>query len=153
MGGLKILPYGETLDSFSPGMTLFIEEEKDQYRALVVKNFQTMGRFVLLWFEGLNSKAEVETLAGQLIWREKPTGRMTNTPDCYFVYQLIDLKVIENDQYLGVVSDVIEGPTYDYLQVFRDNREFLIPFIKVFIKNIDLQGGSITVECPKGFWE
>lgn len=134
-------------------MTLFIEEEKDQYRALVVKNSQTMGRFVLLWFKDLNSKAEVETLTGQLIWKERPKGKMVNTPDGYFVYQLIDLRIMENDQCLGVVSDVIEGPVYDYLQVFRNNKEFLLPFIRVYVKNIDLQAGSITVECPKGFWE
>lgn len=153
MGGLKVLPFGKTLDSFSPGMTLFVEEEKDQYRALVVENFQTMGRFVLLGLKDLNTKTEVETLSGQLIWREKPQVNMTGTPDSYFVYQLIHLKIMENDQCLGVVSDVIEGPAYDYLQVFRDNREFLLPFIRVYIKNVNLQEGLITVECPQGFWE
>jgi 16S rRNA processing protein RimM len=112
-----------------------------------------MGRFVLLWLRDLSTKAEVESLSGQLIWREKSQVSVTDTPDSYFVYQLIDSKIMENGQFLGVVSDVVEGPVYDYLQVNRDNREFLIPFIRVYIKHIDLQGGYITVDCPKGFWE
>lgn len=131
---------------------MFVEDQ-DQYRTLVVKDFQPMGRFVLLWLRDLSTKAEVESLSGQLIWREKPQVSVTDTPDSYFVYQLIDLKIMENGQSLGVVSDVIEGPAYDYLQVNRDNREFLIPFIRVYIKHVDLQGGYITVDCPKGFWE
>nr|WP_281388054.1 ribosome maturation factor RimM [Atribacter laminatus] len=151
-GGLKALPFGETLDSFSPGKTLFIED-KDQYRALVVKNFQPMGRFVLLWLIDLSTKEEVEWLSGQLIWREKTKVTRPDNPDTYLVYQLIDLKIMENGQFCGIVSDVVEGSAYDYLQVNRENREFLIPFIRVYVKHIDLQGGYITVECPVGFWE
>jgi len=151
-GGLKAISFGETLESFSPGNILFIEE-KDQYRSLVVKDFHPMGRLVLLWFEELNTKNEVEPLVGRSIWKVKPEVLKTDKPGTYFVYQLINLKVIENNQCLGIVSDIIEGPAYDYLQIIRDNREFLLPFIRIFVKNINLLDGFITVECPEGFWQ
>ncbi|QPM66889.1 Ribosome maturation factor RimM [Atribacter laminatus] len=112
-----------------------------------------MGRFVLLWLIDLSTKEEVEWLSGQLIWREKTKVTRPDNPDTYLVYQLIDLKIMENGQFCGIVSDVVEGSAYDYLQVNRENREFLIPFIRVYVKHIDLQGGYITVECPVGFWE
>jgi len=112
-----------------------------------------MDRFVLLWFKGYTSITDVEPFTGCLIWAEKPSDLRYRKPDDYFVHELFHLQIMENNQNRGIVSDVIMGPAYDYLQIKKDEKEYLLPFIRIFVKEINLLEGYLIVSCPDGFWE
>jgi len=67
--------------------------------------------------------------------------------DEYLTEDLIGLKVVTTDgRELGEVDDVIENPAHDILQI----GDILIPVVKEFIKEIDLDKEVITVELIPG---
>jgi len=149
---LKILPFSEWINEVLPGDSLFVEDQSE-YHHFFVEDIQPLGRFVLLRLQGYTTKSDVEPLVGRFIWKNKSNIDRDRKPGTYFTYELINLLVKEKNQDRGVVREVIEGPAYDYLQIQKDEKEYLLPFLRVFIQEINLQEGYITVDCPKGFWE
>lgn len=70
----------------------------------------------------------------------------------YFIADLIDLAVYdEQDQYLGVLTNVIETGANDVYEVkFENGREVLFPAIKQCILNIDLESRKMKVHIMDG---
>ena len=66
----------------------------------------------------------------------------------FFTEDLIGLKVVTTDgQELGVVDDVLGAPAQDILVI----GEVMIPAVKEFVKEVDLEAGLIRVELIPGF--
>ena len=51
---------------------------------------------------------------------------------------------------LGVVADVIEYPMQSVIQVFKDDKEILIPIHDDFIKKVDRKTRKLLVKAPEG---
>ncbi len=149
---LKVLPYTTSMERFASGISLILEYQGEE-RMVVIDTSQPMGKFVLLSLKKHSTIFEVEPYSGCLIWAEKQNVGDNREADEYYVYELFNLKVIENDHFQGIIQDVVEGPAYDYLQIKKDEREFVLPFIRAFIKEVNLKAGYIMVSCPEGFWE
>jgi 16S rRNA processing protein RimM len=54
---------------------------------------------------------------------------------------------------LGVVSDLEEGPTGIMLTVQGPRREFLLPFRKEFVREVDRSARKLVVELPDGLMD
>ena len=70
-------------------------------------------------------------------------------------YFFADLKACEvfdeNNNLLGKVKEVEEFPAQITLRVKANNgKEFLVPFVKFFIKNIDIENKKITINVIEG---
>lgn len=66
--------------------------------------------------------------------------------DEYYIFQLIDLDVYDsNGNFLGKVSKYVENPKANDLIVISNDKEVMIPFIKEFIKEINLKENKIVV--------
>ncbi len=70
----------------------------------------------------------------------------------YYIADLIDLKVVdEQDQEIGVVSDVLETGANNVYEVSREgNKPLLIPAICDCILKVDLEQGIIRVHLLDG---
>ncbi len=68
----------------------------------------------------------------------------------YYLDDLEGLKVSTVDgQYLGVVEEVLEMPATWVCVVRKDGEERLVPFSKVFVRELDLKAGRMTVDLPE----
>lgn len=54
---------------------------------------------------------------------------------------------------LGLVTDALELPAGVTLEVQGPRREFLLPFRKEFVREVDRQGRRLVVELPEGLVE
>jgi len=69
----------------------------------------------------------------------------------YYHFQLEGLEVIENGINLGRIKEILSYSANDIYVVSReDGADILIPALKDIVKNIDLAGGTMTVELPEG---
>ncbi len=70
----------------------------------------------------------------------------------YFIADLIDMAVYdEKDQYLGILTNVIETGANDVYEVkFEDGREVLFPAIKQCILDVDMEGREMKVHIMDG---
>ena len=79
----------------------------------------------------------------------------------YFWFEIIDCKVIENNEVLGVVKDISRLPSSDYLEVVTDEalikqgfaKSFLIPYLPNFIKSVSVEEKKIEVSGAKDILE
>ena len=70
----------------------------------------------------------------------------------YFYSDLIGCAILdENKEVLGIVKNVEEFPAQITLRVKRNNgKDFFVPFVKQFIKNVDIDNKKIYIEVIEG---
>jgi len=79
----------------------------------------------------------------------------------YFWFDIIGSSVVENDEALGVISDIQRFPQGDYLLIDTDYKlvvngfvkSFLIPYIPKFILNVDTNSKTVKVINSKDILE
>ena len=70
----------------------------------------------------------------------------------FYIDDLIGLKAYFNGEYIGDLVDVISIYSNDVYVIKNDEKEFMIPAVKEFIKKIDLENGLIDVVIIEGMW-
>ncbi len=151
-GALKVETYSDVAGRFQPGSSLFIGFTGGDFIPVTVEEGLYAGHRMILRF------------------KEKiPAGFFQHGNDCwlaieddtsplpvdgtYYHHQLIGLSVIEGGRLMGRVCAVVEHPSYDYLEVEKSGRRALVPFVKNFIRRIDLKAGKVFTNCPAGLWD
>lgn len=101
-------------------------------------------------FIEITTPEEVKELKGCFIEVYKDNKDLDK--DSYFYSDLRGCKVInEKDEELGVVKEVEEFPAQITLRVSRNNKpDFFVPFIKEFIKTVDISHKEITIFVIEG---
>ena len=51
---------------------------------------------------------------------------------------------------LGPITDILEYPTQAIIQVYKDNKEILIPILDQVIQKVDRKGKKLYVKSPDG---
>lgn len=105
---------------------------------------------VILKLSGVNSIDDAEKMRGKIL--SVPRNTFENLPDdTYLVADIIGLTVKDNDTEYGKIADVITTGSNDVYVVKRDGaKDLLIPAIKSVVKDINIGGGYVLVEMPKG---
>lgn len=72
----------------------------------------------------------------------------------FYIFDLVGLKVIDKDKEIGKVKDVIQYQVHDNLEIETlDKKVFYLPFVKEFIKEVNVQNGYIIVSLIPGMIE
>ena len=104
----------------------------------------------LLSFKGIEDRTAIERLRGAQLFAEVEIDAQSDDGS-YHVEQLIGLSVrSEANLKLGTVTDVLNLPGQDLLEVETSRGVRLIPMVSEFILDIDLAKGEIIVDLPEG---
>ncbi len=100
---------------------------------------------LLIGFEGCENPEDARKYRGALIKIEE--SESPRLPDgIYYHYQIIGLDVYtDKGEYLGQVRSILQTGSNDVYIVRGKDREYLIPAIKDFIKEIDLKTSKMIV--------
>jgi len=121
----------------------------DNGRNLIIKSARWHNQVLLLIFEGITDRNQIEELRDQLISAEVDTE--DTAPGEYHYQQLIGSQVLlTTSELIGVVSEIVKLPGQDLLSVSRDGKEVLIPMVKPIIISIDVTKREIIIDPPKG---
>lgn len=144
-------------EQFKKGLKL-ITNKKQQ---LTVESYNSKNDSVK--FETIDSLEDAKKLTNSLLYvsKEDTLNNCTLENNQYFWFDIIDCKIIENDEILGVVSDIQRLPLSDYLQVNTSkslieqkySNNFLLPYLDQFIIDVDLEHKTITVSGAKDILE
>jgi 16S rRNA processing protein RimM len=119
-----------------------------------IENFWFQKSQIILKFKGRNRPHEVEELVGKDV--QIPEAERVELPeDTYFDSDLEGCLVLENNQPIGRVVRVDKGSLENPNLVVQvdEVQEFMIPVVKQFILEVDLDSKSIHVELPSGLIE
>lgn len=150
-GEVKVYPSTNFRDSrFSKGSHLFLLDNNNQIiNKLSIKERHINGNCDNLIFNEYSSIEEVEKLVGMYLYVEKDNNFLKK--DQYFFSDLVDMEVyFDNGTFIGKVIKVEEYTNQQTLRVKTDGKDVLIPFVKAFIKNVDLENKKITINYIKG---
>lgn len=119
-----------------------------------IEGLRFHGGMALLKLPFIDSCNDAERLRDCVIGLREEDLPAANDGQFYY-HQLTGLKVVETEgTTLGQVQSVLESPGNDQLIVQPSDlqeRIFMIPFIKHFVKTVDLKNSQIVVELPTGF--
>ena len=60
------------------------------------------------------------------------------------------MDVYENDRCIGRVSNVINGTSQDIIVISHNDNEAMIPFVKEFFSNVDIENNKIEINSIEG---
>lgn len=150
-GEVKVYPSTSFRDSrFKKGNHLFILDDNNQVlKELTIKFHSKNGTCDNLIFEEISSIEEAQELLHKYLSAPKDDSLLKK--DQYFYSDLVGLKVyFDNEKYIGEVIKIEEYTTYQTLRVKTSNKDVLIPFVKAFIKEVNLPEKKIIINFIEG---
>ena len=109
------------------------------------------GKFIV-HFVGIDDRTAAENLKSIELSVEVDPNQMPDDPDEFYDHQLVGLAVRLLDQSeIGKVKEVIHLPSQDLLAVtVAGGSEILIPFVTEIVPTVDVSGGFISIDPPRG---
>lgn len=152
-GWLKVATFTSFPGRFAPGAVLWLETPEGKAVEVKIEDVRSeKSGFLFVRFQNYTTREQVEKFQGALLSVNRK--QVPPLPEGEFYhFELIGIHVFEKNEFKGEVTDIIEGPNYDYLVVKYQEKESFVPFIKEFVREVNLQENYVIVSCPEGFWE
>lgn len=144
-GEVKIFPYTDDLNGFKEYNEIYIDGEE-----LEIISQKIASKFIVLKLKGFDYIDDVKRLIDKDVFIDKAQMPSLDEGE-YYIHELIAMEVYsEADELIGTVKDVMETSANHVLVVDHDGKEALIPFVKAFIKELDLKHRKIKVKLIEG---
>ncbi len=106
---------------------------------------------IILKFVGRDSPEDVRELIGCDV-RIPAEDRVDLPAGAYFDSDLVGCEIVQRGRSLGRVADLLKvGDSVTNLVVIDlENREFMVPFIREFVRSVVIDERRIEVELPPG---
>lgn len=149
-GEVKVFPTTDDVMRFKKLKKCILKTERDTLELDIsgVKFFKNM---VILKFKQFSNINEVEKFRNGELYVTRDNALPLEEGE-YFICDLIGLKVVDEDNnVIGVVSDVLQTAANDVYEITADNgKKHLIPAIKQCILNVDIENGVMNIHVMKG---
>ena len=128
---------------------LYSSKTKDRF-TLTVESYRHNGQFDFIKVKEINTKEEALEYKGYELQALKTYDHLDK--DTYYYTDLVGCKILsEKGEFLGEVSQVEEFPAQLTLRVKRkDKEDFFVPFIKAFIRKVDIIKKEIEINVIGG---
>jgi len=155
-GECTLFPLTDDPDSiFAPGRQLWVVSLEGQPVAgpLTVERSKAYHREWLLKFVDVDSREALDPLRGNFLGIEADQLPPLDEDEVY-LHELDGFSVRLPDQTpLGLVSAVYELPAGLMIEVQGPKREFLLPYKKEFVREVDRAGRRLVITPPEGLIE
>ena len=136
----------EAEDRFALGARL----ETDSHGVLTVASARVHNGILLLGFEGIESRNQVEELRNELLYADVDIDAPGYDEDDYHVLQLIGcVAYLEDGSEFGPVTEVLNLPGQDVLVITAATGEVMIPFVMQLVPEVDIRNKRMTVIPPE----
>lgn len=156
-GGLKIELYtDDPARRFIAGATFSLQVpsgSKWHGKTIEMRDFRVFNNNPVGFFKGVDDRDEAETLVKAILWVDQDARELPEEDNAWYVHQLSGLQVIRGGEQIGIVSRVDAFPAQDILAIDVQGTEYMLPFVKGFVPEIDLKAGTITITPPAGLFE
>ena len=135
-------------ERFAKGSTVYVGEE---YLPFTVLNCRSHKGFLLVSFKDHEDINLVGKYKNRFIYKAKKDISPLKEGEYYFS-DLRDLDVYVDDEKIGKVLRVEEGIRSNNLRILKDvdKKEYLVPFLAVFVENVDLDNKRIDIRKMEG---
>lgn len=149
-GEVKVMRMTDVEERFNVGATLYVVQN-DQLTKLIVESHRIHKEYDLIKFKGYENINDVEPFKNAYLKiKEEQLAELAENE--YYVHEIIECQVFTvHGEFLGVVVDIFPTGANDVWVIQQENgKEFLIPFIKDVVQEIDLSEKKIHIELMEG---
>ena len=149
-GEVKVAVWMDYPEEFEALETVYLKTRKETLK-LTVKNVRYQKNNLIVKFAEFNDINEVEQYKNCVLYADR--DELGELPEgVHYIVDLIGLEVYnEEGEKLGVIADVINNGASDIYDVKREGKNnLLLPVIDEVVKEIDIEGGKVTVHVMEG---
>jgi 16S rRNA processing protein RimM len=152
-GRVKVLSFLQSQDVLELVSSLYVGAKETDAVCYVLNGVQQGNGFLILKFEGIDSRNDADRLKGQQVWMVAE-GMAPLAENEYYWSDIIGLKVVtEDNEHLGRIEAVFPTGSNDVYVCRNEDREILLPAIEQVIRRIDPEKGVMVVRLCKGLIE
>ncbi|HLR36214.1 MAG TPA: ribosome maturation factor RimM, partial [Tissierellales bacterium] len=148
-GEVKVLPFTDNIHRFDELKKIYIGEYKLKVE---ITNVRYKDNIVMLKFDNYHNINEVEKFKNQDVYIDEK-DKIELNDNQFFIFDIIGCTVLDTfGRKIGTVIDVIKLGSSD-IYVIKDNsidKEYLIPAVEEFIKDINIEEKIIKVDPIEG---
>lgn len=128
---------------YQKGNVIYLSKNNEIKECTVI-SYHTNNKFDFVKVEEINTKEEADEYKGYEILFDEEKA---NIPEGFYRYSsLINLKILnENKEELGEVKEVREYPAQVTLICLNKDKEYQVPFVDFFIKEVNIEKGYIII--------
>lgn len=163
-GEVSVIPWTDTPEErFVVGVELTVGNGQGRVLPdappLVIETARVHSGRWLLGFLEVVDRNGAESLHGRTLMLPAVARPAIADPDEFYDSDLVGLTARTADGAdLGRVTDVVHGPVGDYLVLSiaaadGSAREHLVPFVAAIVPDVDVAGGTVTVDPPEGLFD
>ncbi len=144
--------YSGNSDNFGTGAEVFITGS-DYERILTVSSVQKVKSNFRVGLKEIEDRNTAEELIGKELCI--PEGSLKElSENSFYVFDLIGCRILDDERKeYGEVREVINNPANDLLQVYWNNKDYLVPLVKEIVIDIDLEKRLIIIEPIEGLFD
>ena len=149
-GELKVESLSDYSERFEQLTTVKLELKNGEVKPFETEKIRISGRIVLLKLKGVDDRNTADTLKGAYVSVSRSEVFPLNA-DSFYIFELEGMDVYDPDgKRTGHVVKVVQYPANDVLIVETETDNIMIPTIKKFLREIDVEGKRIVMEVPEG---
>lgn len=153
-GEVVVQVLSDVPDRLDKGSAMFAVQAGRPPRNLVVESSRPHKSGAMVRFAGVADRDQAEELRDA--WLEVDRSQVPPPEEgTYYWYQLLGCRCFDAGEGgdLGEIVDLVEDGGGLLLIVSDGRRQIPIPFVRGFLKNVDVEGGRIELELPPGLLE
>lgn len=151
-GELKVFPLTDNLDRFDDLKIVYIGNNKEKVEIEQVKYHKGLAIIKLKEFHNIN---QVLKFKDDFLYIDVE-DKVELPEDHYFIFDIVDCNVYDTKgRKIGVVTNVLQYTSNDVYVVkdMEKNKEYLIPAVKEFVVDIDVENKKIIIDPIEGMIE
>ena len=139
-GELKVLPWVD-----SPEDLVGFDRCRIARRDYEIELCRVQKTCALVKLKGVDTMEDAQKLRGKtlLLFREDID------PEVIFAAELINMEVFCKDEKIGIITEVLDYPG-NSVYVVKGEKTYMIPAVKAFILNTDMEGNRMDVTLLEG---
>ena len=156
-GAIKLELYTDSPNErFQPGTVLELQVPEDSPwfgKTVKVTELRWYNSMPVVFLDGITDRNQAETLIRAILLVETDLAASPPEPEAWYDHQLVGLKVHREGSEIGEIARVDHFPAQDLLAIKTPSGEVLLPFVKAFVPEVDLDAGKVTITPPGGLFE
>ncbi|KXZ40060.1 16S rRNA processing protein RimM [Alkalithermobacter thermoalcaliphilus JW-YL-7 = DSM 7308] len=148
-GEMRVYPLTDYKERFEEIQWVYIGD--DLQTKYFIEKVRYKNNLAIIKLKGIDNINEVEKLRNKYLVIPRENARELEE-DAYFIADLIGLNAYTVDgKYLGVLEDVMQPGANDvYVIKSEDGKEYLIPAVKQFVPEININERKIIIDPIEG---
>ena len=139
-GEMKVLPWAD-----SPDFLTDYDRVRIDGKDYKVESCRIQKTCNLLKVNGIDSMEQAQAMRGKVV----EIYRCDAPDDLIFAVELIGMKVENNGEYIGDITDVLDYPG-NKVYVVEGHHKYMIPAVKAFVLSTDLDANLMQVSLIEG---